>query len=460
MTVKKFILPLPEDEPGSGTLDGLDAAAGTTSAHETSTIRRPRLVLAYLLAGFGLLALGMGLVPALATSFRAAFHLTGAQVANVHNLKDIGLVVAMLAGPALLRRLGASRAILAAIGVGMVGCAVYGILPGYPAVLAGAFLHGAAFALGSLVIMTYLFQLPARYRYIAATQATFGVASFVAPVLVAGLVQVPAGYGGVYGLYAGALLGLAVAGLLLRGDGDGAVARRTGGIGSPSVTAGQFRAWLPGAAVFATIMAAETIVVSWITFLAQYGYGASLAAASALLATLWAVHAPARAMGDVLARRFSAPLIVFVGTLIAALGIGVACLGSMPAAYAGVLVFTLGIASLIPVHQGWMLNNSHADLRGSLNSLLGVGAAGITTILVWLTGLAVDINRRLPFAIAIVLLLVVAGWALSAMSTAGGGTRPTRRSLDRDGWAGRGHAKERRVAPALTGEAFNPFPTR
>lgn len=376
-------------------------------------VRRPGLVLVYLFFGYGLLALGMGLVPALATAFWSAHDLSGSQIANVHNLKDLGLIGAMLVGPFILKRMGPSRSVLVAIGVGLSGCVVFVAAYGYAGVLAGAFLHGAAFSLGALVIVTLLFRLPERFRRIAALFATFGVASFVAPALVGALVRTPSGYAVVYLVFAVALGALLVAGLLL-GRPEGAVAARADDGESRGQAWARIRGWLPLITVFATIMAAETIVVSWITSLAQYGYGVSLAAASALLATLWVVYTPVRALGDVLARKWSAPVVVLAGSLVAAVGTVLLCLGGMVLAYAGAVVFAIGIAPLIPVYQGWTLNRTPHRQHGSMNAALGVGSALVTTFMVWVTGLAIDLDIRLPFAISVALLLAVQAWAWRA----------------------------------------------
>jgi fucose permease len=294
------------------------ARAAETPAPETPLrVRHPAQVLAYLLAGFGLLSLGMGMIPALATSFRERYGLTGVQVANVHNVKDGGLILAMLIGPVLLRLIGVSRSILAAIGLGLAGCAVLVCVPSYLGVLIGASLHGAAFSLGALVIVTDLFRLPARYRHIAVLTSTFGVASLLAPVMVGWLVAPQTGYGIVYLLFAGSLGVLLLVGLLLEHS-TGRAAVRGSRSSKVPLTAARLRAWAPDVAVYATIMAAETIIVSWVACLAQWSYGASLAGASALLATLWAVYTPVRAVGDLLVRRFTAPVVVKCGLMVAA----------------------------------------------------------------------------------------------------------------------------------------------
>jgi hypothetical protein len=157
-------------------------------------------------------------------------------------------------------------------------------------------------------------------------------------------------------------------------------------------------------------MAAETIIVSWVACLAAWSYGASLTGASALLATLWAVYIPVRASGDLLVRRFSAPVVVKCGLMVAASGTVLICLGSMGWAYAGVVVFTLGMAPLLPVHQGWVLGRTPAELHGSANAALGIGAAAVTTSAVWLTGLLIDLDARLPFVGAAGLMIAVGAW--------------------------------------------------
>jgi hypothetical protein len=99
-------------------------------------------------------------------------------------------------------------------------------------------------------------------------------------------------------------------------------------------------------------------------------------------------------------------------------------------AYAGVVVFAIGIAPLIPVYQGWTLTRTPNRLHGSMNAALGIGAALVTTFMVWVSGLAIDLNVRLPFAISVALMLVVVAWAVRATRQAAG--RRPERSADVD----------------------------
>ena len=376
---------------------------------------RPAVVVVYLCAVFGTLSLGMGLVPALLTSYRARFGLSGPETANVQNLKDIGLIVTMVAGPWIMRRLSVPRTTLASMLLALAGCAVSATTGSFGGVLAGAFLYGAAFSLGSLAATTQLYRLPERYRHIAAMFATFGVASFVAPALVglfAGEGRSPAL---VHLVYAAALVPLLACGLLMerqeRRAGGGA---RTGPVPATDpvreapLSRAVLRRWLPDLVVFAALMAGETVVVSWVTSLGQVALHMSLARASVLLAVLWAVYTPVRALGDVLRGRFSALGVIRVGAVLAAAGATLVCFGGAVTVYAGVVVFALGMAPLIPVHQGWVLSRTPTEHHGSANAALGISAAGLTTLAVWLTGLTVDVDTRIPFLVSAVLLLAVA----------------------------------------------------
>lgn len=368
---------------------------------------RPGLVLAFLFASSGVLALGLALVPALATTFRSAHGLSGGQVANLHNLKDLGAIVLVLAGPAILHRIGLAAALNAAVVTGLAGCGAFLVVPGMVGLLLGTFLHGAAYSLGMMAIVTMLFRLPVAYQRISAMFAAYGIASFLAPASVALLATPARGYAPVYILYVLVLVPILVAGVLLgraqgpRGD-DGANA------GSARfLTKAQLRFWAPDLAAYSALMATETIVVAWITSLAQYTYAASVAAASALLSTLWIVHTAVRAWGDVLARWLSPRRVVLVGSVVAICGTTVACLGNMTLAYTGMVIFAVGMAALLPVYQGWVLSQVPSHVHPPMNAALSIGGTLSLTILVWLTGLAVDVNTRLPFAVAVVLLLLV-----------------------------------------------------
>lgn len=48
------------------------------------------------------------------------------------------------------------------------------------------------------------------------------------------------------------------------------------------------------------------------------------------------------------------------------------------------------------------------ERHGSANAALGISAAGVITLPVWLTGLTVDVDTRLPFLVPVVLLPAVA----------------------------------------------------
>jgi MFS family permease len=97
----------------------------------------------------------------------------------------------------------------------------------------------------------------------------------------------------------------------------------------------------------------------------------------------------------------------------------------MEFAYAGAVVFAIGIAPLIPVYQGWTLTRTPSRLHGSMNAALGIGAALVTTFMVWVTGLAIDLNIRLPFAISVLLMLAVQAWAWRATRRRTAGQRPS-----------------------------------
>ncbi|SEP08290.1 MFS transporter [Actinacidiphila rubida] len=386
--------------------------AATSARAQRPTSSGHALTSTYLFLVYGVLALGMGLVPALVTTFREDYSLSGGQLANVQNLKDLGLITAMFTGPVLLRGIGVARMTTLAVLVGLAGCAVLIAAQDYAGVLAGAFLHGATFSLGASATVSYLYQLPPRYHRISALYATFGVASFVAPSMVGVLVPASGDYRSVYAIFAAALAVLVAAGTLLNRRAGAASAPDAGHAAQPRLTRVMLRGWLPDIAVYATLMAAETVVVSWVTSLGQYRYGLTLSDASLLLALLWVAYTPARAAGDLLVRRMNVATVVLLGVLLCVAGDLLVCAGSVQVAYVGVVVFALGAAPLVPVYQGWMLGRTPAGQHGPLNASLGVGSAALTTLMVWLTGLTVDIDTRLPFAVSAACSASLAGWAL------------------------------------------------
>ncbi|MFD1277686.1 MFS transporter [Streptomyces kaempferi] len=274
----------------------------------------------HLFLAHGVLALGMGLVPALVTTFRSDYALSSGQIANIQNLKDAGLITAMFAGPAVLRRIGVAATTLLALLVGLSGCAVLVIAQSLPGVMAGAFLHGAAFSFGCLATVSHLFRLPKRYHRISALYATFGVANFVAPFTVGLLVPDDGDYRAIYAIFAAALVVLVVMGTVLNGSVDTTAVVSTDRSGQPRLTLDRLRTWLPDITVYATLMAAETVVVCWVTTLGQYHYGLSLSEASVLLALLWVAHTSARLAGDLLTGHMSVPAVVLCGALLAVIG--------------------------------------------------------------------------------------------------------------------------------------------
>jgi len=375
--------------------------------HAERRLVRPGLFLAYLFASSGVLAFGLALVPALATTFRSIHGLSGGQVGNLHNLKDLGAIVLVLAGATILHRIGLVAALNSAVVAGLAGCGALLVVPGMVGLLLGMFLHGAAFSLGMMTIVTMLFRLPVAYQRISAVFATYGVASFLAPAAVALLATPARGYAPVYILYAVVLVLILVAGVLLgwaqgprRNDGASAESARF-------LSKAQLRFWAPDLAAYSALMAAETIVEVWITSLAQYTYAASMAAASVLLSTLWIIHTGVRAWGDVLARWLSPRRVVLVGSVVGTCGTTIACMGNMTLAYIGMAIFAIGVAALIPVYQGWMLSQVPSHVHPPMNAALCIGGTISVTTMVWLTGLAVDVDTRLPFAIAVALILLV-----------------------------------------------------
>ncbi|MFC5204876.1 MFS transporter [Streptomyces kaempferi] len=366
----------------------------------------------HLFLAHGVLALGMGLVPALVTTFRSDYALSSGQIANIQNLKDAGLITAMFAGPAVLRRIGVAATTLLALLVGLSGCAVLVIAQSLPGVMAGAFLHGAAFSFGCLATVSHLFRLPKRYHRISALYATFGVANFVAPFTVGLLVPDDGDYRAIYAIFAAALVVLVVMGTVLNGSVDTTAVVSTDRSGQPRLTLDRLRTWLPDITVYATLMAAETVVVCWVTTLGQYHYGLSLSEASVLLALLWVAHTSARLAGDLLTGHMSVPAVVLCGALLAVIGDVLLCAGSVTLVYVGVLVFAVGVAPLVPLHQGWTLSRTPVRQHGPLNASLGAGSATVTTAMVWLTGITVDIDTRVPFLVSAVCFTGLALWAV------------------------------------------------
>jgi predicted MFS family arabinose efflux permease len=251
-----------------------------------------------------------------------------------------------------------------------------------------------------LATLAHLYRLPKRYHRISALYATFGVASFVAPAIVGVLVSADGDYRVVYAVFAAALAVLVAAGTVLnRSVGDSTILD-TGRAPQPRLTRVMLVGWLPDIAVYATLMAGETVVVSWVTSLGQYRYGLSLAGASFLLALLWAAYTLARAVGDLLVKHLSLATVMLLGVLLVISGDILICAGPVVMVYVGVVVFACGAAPLVPVYQGWMLSRASVEEHGPLNASLGVGSAALTTLMVWLTGLALDVDARLPFAVS------------------------------------------------------------
>lgn len=380
----------------------------------------------YLFLVHGVVALGMGLVPALVTTFRTDYGLTGGQIANVQNVKDLGVITAMFAGPVVLRRIGVASMTALAVLTALAGCVVLITARNHPGVLAGAFLHGAAFSLGAMATVSYLFRLPRRYHRISALYAMFGVANFVAPFLVGLLVSRDGDYRAVYAVFAAALTVLVASGMVLRRSAGPAALRDPDPSAQPRLTLERLRAWFPDIAVYAALMAGETIVVAWLTSLGQYRYGLTLSEASFLLALLWVTHTVARLAGDLLVRHLSVPAVVLGGVTLIIVGDVLLCAGSLTLAYLGVVVFAVGAAPLVPVHQGWALSRTPVRQHGSLNASLGVGSAALTTAMVWLTGLAVDLDTRGPFLLSAVGSAGLACWALRSRR----GSAPIRKPSD------------------------------
>ncbi|MGL5811671.1 MAG: MFS transporter [Nocardioides sp.] len=357
-------------------------------------IARDKLVCTQLFVNYGFLAFGMGLVPALLTTFRSTYELSGSATANIQNSKDIGLVVAALACPPIMRKLGLGGAQQLAIGAALAGCAAYAAWPSYMGVLAGAFFHGAAFSLGSVAIVTRMFLMPTRYRKIAALLATFGVASMLAPIMVGWLVPLTAGYSVVYLVFAAILLGALT---LLSRIGDSPPAPVVDYTVSARGTAKRLRSRL---AMFGVIASAETIVVGWITSLMQYEYATSLVVATNALALLWIVHTLSRAVGDIVAARISQTRTIAWGAAISFVGVLLMIGGTASLAYVGVALFAIGVAPLVPIYQGMVLSEVPDSEHGVTNSALGMTAALSTTVVVWVTGILLDLETRLPFVIA------------------------------------------------------------
>ncbi len=353
---------------------------------------------------YGTLALGMGFVPALLTTFQNRYDLSGPAMANVQNVKDVGLILAALIAPLTIRRLGLHGTQTVAVAMAMLGCLSYLAIETYGGVLIGAAMHGGAFSLGSIAIVSRMNKQPARYRRISALLATFGLASVVTPVAVATLV-VNSRYGITFALYLAVLVLVSIP-LLKRDRLSRSLTADVSPLGAIS-SAGtknvrQLRYYL---GMFAVIMAAETIVVSWLTSLMQFQYGASLQRASAALALLWLVHTASRATADYAATRFSPSRVLAAGAGLAGVGVTLMLVVDGRLVLLGVVVFALGSAPLIPIYQGSLLTSLPETAHAKVNSALGITAAAATTVALAGTGVLLDLEVRAPFILAALVLV-------------------------------------------------------
>ncbi len=171
---------------------------------------------------------------------------------------------------------------------------------------------------------------------------------------------------------------------------------------------------LLGAVAFCVLLA-EGSVTDWSAVYLNEGAGASEGLAAAGLAVFSLAMALGRLAGDGVAERWSAPMVIRAGTLLAAAGLGLALAVAEPAAgIAGYALMGIGLSACFPLVVAASARGSGDAEAASIALVSGAGYVGLTAGPATIGLLSDAAGLRQALVLVVVLALVAATLAGAA----------------------------------------------
>ena len=171
---------------------------------------------------------------------------------------------------------------------------------------------------------------------------------------------------------------------------------------------------LLGAVAFCVLLA-EGSVTDWSAVYLNEGAGASEGLAAAGLAVFSLTMALGRLAGDPVAERWSAPVVIRAGTLLAAAGLGLGLAVAEPAAgIAGYALMGIGLSACFPLVVAASARGSGDAEAASIALVSGAGYVGLTAGPATIGLLSDAAGLRQALVLVVVLALVAATLAGAA----------------------------------------------
>ena len=322
----------------------------------------------------------------------------------------LGLVVAQPLAGALAARAGARAPCLGGLAVYALGLPVAAVAPSVP-VLA-AVLFGMGLANGVLDVAMNVEGVAVERRGGRRVLSSMHAAFSFGGMTGAGLGGLAAAAGLDAEVHLAVVAALALAGGLVAATGLPAP-RPDRTRGRPFVRPDR-RLALLGAVAFCVLLA-EGSVTDWSAVYLNEGTGASEGLAAAGLAVFSLAMALGRLAGDRVAERWSAPVVIRAGTLLAAAGLGLGLAVAEPAAgIAGYALMGVGLSACFPLVVAASARGSGDAEAASIALVSGAGYVGLTAGPATIGLLSDAAGLRQALVLVVVLALVAAALAGAA----------------------------------------------
>jgi fucose permease len=373
--------------------------------HPTQSPRNLRLSLALVFLGYFTFALVLGTIPALMTTFQEKLSMSLSESALTQFFKDGGYLLLSLLGPMAIMSLGLKPSLVIAFLLTGGGSLMIALQPSDVSYLfAGIFFQGTGFGLGVLSLLAVLTGLKEKYQRLSMLYSLWGLAGFLAPALVAFVLARGFSHQLLYFVYAIAMALLAGLSILTH----------------PSQSETKQTHWNEVAKLFANreiigfgvtfllIVACDAIVGTWVTSFVESRYEFSRSQSSSCLSLFWAAYSIGRFFGDTYIGRLGKIRSILVSCLVGAVGLTVFMFAGSKLATLGLATFGLGVSTMYPAMQGYVLERVEAQVRPHLNGFLHLTGALGCMALVRLSGILAEFNLLLPLSLSLALLVAIA----------------------------------------------------
>lgn len=356
--------------------------------------------------GYFAFALVLGTIPALMTTFQEVLSLSLSDSALTQFFKDGGYLLLSLLGPALIVFCGLKLSLFLAFIMAGAGSLMIALNPdGVGFLFAGIFFQGTGFGLGILSLLTVLTGLKEKYQKLSMLYSLWGMAGFLAPALVAFAFTKGFSHQVLYFAYAIIMIALAFLSIFVNPVQQLETQKTRW---SDVARLFKNRVVLGFGVTFLLIAACDAIVGTWVTTFVESRFQFSRAQSSTVLSLFWVAYSIGRFFGDYFIARVGKIKSILISCIVGSVGLILFMFAGSILAPFGLTIFGLGVSTMYPAMQGYVLERTDVQVRPHLNGFLHLTGALGCMALVRLSGIFAEINLILPLGLSLVILFVVA----------------------------------------------------